>query len=377
MSTSLASEAPTAPKAVRLVRAADLGRWLDALSAGSRVWAPQSVGGRPRYRELTPGREGRLDLEAVRTVDSPKAALLPQTEPLLAYRRAKDPGTGRPSLDLTPVPPAEPVVLFGVRPCDAAAVELLDGVFLTGDFVDEHYKARREKSVIVTVACSAPDRACFCTSFGLSPGSTREADVVLYGRSGPGPKAEPDAYYCVAYSDRGEALLTSEASRSAGVVEPPADEGQKLEDTVAAFRNLPTPLAERVGRVDVVDKLDGLFESPYWEKVAARCLGCGTCTFVCPTCFCFGVADCAAGGRGVRFRYWDSCKFPHFLRMAGGHDPRPHKKHRTRQRFMHKLNYHYHRYGRYLCVGCGRCVESCPVGLHLPQVADEVRGLEG
>ncbi len=363
-----------APKATKVLPKGKLGLWLGGLATGSTVMAPVTVDGKPLFRELKAGQEASIDLEAVHTVNSPKSAILPQAEVLLGYRFEKNP-EGVASLKVEARGPGRPVVLFGVRPCDAAAVELLDKVFLTGEFIDEQYKARRDRVTIVTLACRAPARSCFCTSFDLNPGSARGADVVLYGKSGPGPKSEADGYYAVAYTDRGEALLAAPEAKVAGSADLAPSEGQKCESAVAAFLRVKAPLGEKLGKVDVAGKLDGLFESPYWEKVAGRCVACGTCTFVCPTCYCFGVSDCGAGGEGVRFRYWDSCKFPQFLLMAGGHNPRPAKKNRTRQRFLHKLNYYHHRYGEYLCVGCGRCVESCPVGLHLPLVAGDVRGL--
>jgi sulfhydrogenase subunit beta (sulfur reductase) len=361
------------PKATRLVSKVGLGRWLAALAAGNTVMAPVQVDGKPLFTALAKGQESSLDLESVHTVNSPKGGLLPQTEPLVSFSQERD-AQGAPTLAVGARGSGGPTVLFGVRPCDAAAMDIFDKVFLTGDFVDDQYKARRDKVTIVSVACPAPARSCFCSSFGLSPGAARGADVVLYGRSGPG-RAEAEAYFAVAYTDRGAALLGSEASKASGLAEIPAAESQKVESVVNSFRELKTALGTKLGQVDVAAKLDGLFESPYWEKAAGRCLSCGTCTFVCPTCYCFGVADTGTGGHGVRFRYWDSCKFPQFLTMAGGHNPRPAKKMRTRQRFLHKLNYGHHRYGEYLCVGCGRCVESCPVGLHLPQVAGDVRGL--
>lgn len=362
------------PKVTKTLAKAKLGAWLGGLAAEATVMAPVTVDGKPLFRALKAGQEAAIDLEAVHTVNSPKSAILPQTEALLDYRLEKD-AEGRTTLKVDERSAGRPVVAFGVRPCDAAAIDLLDKVFLTGDFVDDQYKARRDNVTVVAVACGAAAKSCFCTSFGLNPGSARGADVVLYGKGGPGPKGEADGYYAVAYTDRGEALLGAPAAKAAGACDLPAAEGQKLESVVAAFRGLKPALGEKLGTVDVAAKLDGLFDNAYWDKVSARCVSCGTCTFVCPTCFCFGVTDCGAGGAGARFRYWDSCKFPQFLQMPAGHNPRPVKKQRTRQRFMHKLNYYHHRYGEYLCVGCGRCVESCPVGLHLPLVAGEVRGL--
>lgn len=364
------------PIAMKLVRADRLGAWLGALRSGNRVLAPVADAGRSLFRELGADEASQLDLASVRTVNSPKDGVLPQTDRLLTYSAAQDPETGHKSMVVTPAEPPRPTVLFGVRPCDAAAIELLDRVFLTGDFVDDQYCARRRDTTVVAVACPRPDQACFCTSFDLSPGSAVGADIVLYGRSGPGREVEPDAYFAVAYTDRGLALLEEPAGAAAGLAPVEGADGQRLEEAVAAFQTLSTPLGDRLGKVDVTAKLDGLFESDYWAKAAARCLSCGICTFTCPTCYCFGVADCGNQACGTRYRYWDACKFPHFMRAAGGHDPRPEKKNRTRQRFMHKLNYYHHRYGDYLCVGCGRCVTSCPVGLHLPVVVADVRGLQ-
>ena len=362
------------PKATRLVKKAGLGAWLTALAADNNVMAPVTVDGKPLFRWIGAGEVGQLDLAAAHTVNSPKGGVMPQTEPMLAYSLTMD-GSGGQTLDIKPAAEDRPVVLFGVRPCDAAAIDLVDKVYLTGEFTDEQYKARRDRTTVVAIACAVPTKACFCTSFDLNPGAARGADVVLYGRSGPGSVAEGDAYYAIAYTERGEAFLGGAAAKAAGVSDLPAGEGDMLGKIVAAFRGLATPLGGKLGKVDVADKLESLFESAYWEKVSSRCLSCATCTFVCPTCYCFGVADTGAGGQGVRFRYWDFCKSPQFMLMAGGHDPRPSKKNRTRQRFLHKLNYHHNRCGEYLCVGCGRCVESCPVGLHLPLVVSDVRGL--
>jgi len=287
-------------KSVKLIGADKLGTWLGALLTDSKVWAPVKVDDQTLFREMSAGDEERLDLDAVRTVNSPKGALLPQTEPLMSYSAKKDAESGEITLAVEPAPEPEPVVLFGVRPCDAAAFELLDKVFLTGEFTDDHYKARREKSAIVAVACPAPDRACFCTSFGLTPGASRGADVVLYGSSGPGPDREGDSYYAVAFTERGEQLLAGGAARAAGMTAAAEDEHDRLDEIISAFTGQTVPLGERLGEVDVVDRLDGLFDSPYWGRVAARCLGCGACTFVCPTCYCFGVADCGGLGEGVR-----------------------------------------------------------------------------
>ena len=126
------------------------------------------------------------------------------------------------------------------------------------------------------------------------------------------------------------------------------------------------------GRVKQV--LDENFELPYWDKVFKKCLGCGICTYVCPTCHCFDIFDYVTGEfTGDRFRCWDSCMFPDFTLMAGGHNPRPSRKERVRNRFMHKLKYHLDRYNLDGCVGCGRCISKCPVNIDITQIIKDLK----
>jgi sulfhydrogenase subunit beta (sulfur reductase) len=125
----------------------------------------------------------------------------------------------------------------------------------------------------------------------------------------------------------------------------------------------------------LMEKLDGMFEDAYWDSLYKRCIACGTCTYICPTCHCFDIQEYATGSSGERIRCWDACMFSDFTQMAGGHNPRPSQKERVRQRFMHKLNYFPHQHGEYACVGCGRCVRKCPVQLDILEVINEVGGV--
>lgn len=295
-------------------------------------------------------------LDYVKTALSAKEVFLPQTEPMMYFSTAGG------SLELREAVPVEERVLFGARPCDLAALELLDKVFLAGDFVDSYYQVRREKTTTIGLACPNPGRTCFCTSFGLSPGSTRGADVMFY--------QDGDGYLVEALTPKGDKLLGSLEKHLS-----PADD-ERAEKVRQGYRSKPTPLGSRVDVEGVARALDGMFEHPYWARLSPRCLSCGICTYSCPTCYCFCVVDLAVGDRGVRSRCWDACMYPQFLLMAGGHNPRPTKKERVRQRFMHKLNYYVHREGEYLCTGCGRCVEKCPVGLHIAGVIMDVKGME-
>lgn len=122
----------------------------------------------------------------------------------------------------------------------------------------------------------------------------------------------------------------------------------------------------------VKEKLDKMFDAPLWDEVSTKCLNCGTCTYECPTCHCFDICQENRMKDGYRFRCWDSCMFSEYTAMAGGHNPRPTKVERVRNRFMHKLDYFEDRYGKELCVGCGRCVADCPVGLDITVLIDQI-----
>ena len=127
----------------------------------------------------------------------------------------------------------------------------------------------------------------------------------------------------------------------------------------------------------VKEKADASFDSPVWERIARICLGCGVCTYVCPTCHCFDITDETAGTGGVRLRTWDACQYPLYTMHASGHNPRPAKRARMRQRIMHKYSYTVDTAGTVSCTGCGRCVRQCPVNLDIRQMLAAVKNDPG
>ncbi len=332
----------------KTVRLGDIHGVLKQLAAGGKLVAPVEEAGTILFRRVDAAEKVRLDF--LNTEESPKDLFFPQSEVLFSYGPE---GIG-------PAAEAAEQVLFGIRPCDLAALPLMDRVFGEGPFRDPTYLQRRERTVLVAQACGKPGAECFCTSFGLSPGHAAGADVMLYPRDGH--------YLASALTDAGERLLqpfTGEA------VSP-----GEAEAVAAHFCGKETALGSVLSLDGIAESLDGMFEHPLWEEMAARCLSCGICTFTCPTCHCFQMTDENRGEGGERVRCWDSCMFPDFTRMAGGHNPRAAKSARVRQRFMHKLNHFVRRWGEYLCVGCGRCVTMCPVGLHIPQVVRDLKGVK-
>ena len=312
------------------------------VATGVRVVAPVARDGLLSFAPLAPGQDAALTGQ---TRWSPKEAVFPRTEPLLSFR------FGHAAVEMSAGhEPPEPTVLFGVRPCDAAGLAILDRVFL-GEPVDAPYQAWREATTIVGLACAEPaGDACFCTSVGGSPTGETGSDLLL---------TPVDGRWLV------EALTPQGAALAAGLGDALTPGELDKSATIAAA-------ADRVARRDVPldpDALESRFTDAAWVDEALRCLGCGTCAFICPTCHCFDLTDEANRHGGVRRRNWDACQFGLFTLHGSGHNPRPDQGARFRQRVLHKFSYFPRRYGTPMCVGCGRCIVSCPAGMDIAEVA--------
>ncbi len=288
------------------------------------------------------------NLEATNTAVSPKDVFFPREETFLQYKSSGS------QLELIPIENIEPVTAFGVHPCDLKAIEMLDKVYIDQEPSDALYKKRRENTTVVALSCTAPDPFCFCNAFGVDPADAPGADVMAHLKNG--------SLLLEAKTDKGKALL----EQAGDMLEDGSKETiKKKEITTADFGLNLEGLSEN---------LKGRFEDPAWDELYKSCLGCGVCTYVCPTCYCFDVEDFGHAGEGERFRCWDSCMYGHFTEMAGGHNPRLGRKERVRQRFMHKLQYYPETYGETACVGCGRCLRSCPVNLDIVQAIKALGG---
>ena len=259
--------------------------------------------------------------------------------------------------ELKEAPAAFPAaVLFGVRPCDAESFTLLDKVFLEGDYADNFYRARREATTVVALACAVVGDDCFCTALGAGPDSSKGADILAFDLG--------QELLFEAHSPQGEALLKAQAS---SFTEPAKSHLADKDKCVAALKTAAGKAASGAalpGR----EKLNRAFHSPAWEQAAETCLGCNVCAYFCPTCHCFALADEKRDDRGRRLRIEDSCLNRAFTAEASGHNPRPTPGARLRQRIMHKFSYAEDLYGETLCVGCGRCIEHCPVNIDVREV---------
>jgi len=274
------------------------------------------------------------------TTFPPKAFFLPQSERLFACRN------GRYQM---PEVADRPRLLLGVRPCDARAFWLLDHVFIAKGEEDIYWEKRREKSLVISFGCDAPCSTCFCTSVGGDPFDKQGSDVQITEMDGD--------YLFEAVSDKG-ARLIADMPDAPEAVEKKVRQLQKK-----SAANMPKQFESKGLR----DHLYDIFEDDFWREISQSCLGCGVCTFLCPTCYCFDIVDEVQ--RSERVRNWDTCMFRVYSQEASGHNPRPTKTERTRQRVMHKFAYWVDAVKEFGCTGCGRCVVNCPVNIDIREIA--------
>ena len=286
------------------------------------------------------------------TKNAPKNLFFPRSETLMQYTRTEK------GMEIAGVGKAVPeAVLFGVRPCDARSFALLDMLFDQEQYKDPYYIARRQLTTIIALACVHPPyAACFCTSVGGSPFSTEAVDVLLTDLG--------DTYLAEFLTDKGRNLLTYFGDTK-------ADEADaKHKETIAA--QAASAIKSQIPAKEIKPWLDANFEHPFWNTIHQKCLACGTCTYLCPTCHCFDITDEVKGADGKRIRNWDSCMYWLFTKETSGHNPRSSQKERWRQRLMHKFRYYVDNFGAISCVGCGRCVLYCPVNIDIRKIVEDI-----
>lgn len=329
----------------------NLNEWLKRIIASEqRVLAPVKDGRRVYFRSISS--PAAVDYDGLTTTESVKEASFPKTDKLFSYyKNGKDVSV----MDVAAEDEPE-TVIWRARPCDAAGFAPLDAIF-NWDYKDSVYNNRRNKLTIVAFSCTTADEFCFCTSVGGGPGNAAGADILITDLK--------DGFALVeVFSERGQRLV----ALCPGLFKEETLEFSEKKERVLA--DIPV----RFTKEEVYKHLEHSFDSAIWKRQSARCLGCGACAFVCPTCACFDIQEKNEGSKGARLRCWDSCGFSLFTMHTGGYNPRPTQQTRWRQRILHKFSYMPDRLQVYGCTGCGRCSRACPVEMdiaeHLTSIAD-------
>ena len=285
------------------------------------------------------------------TVIPPKTNFFPLMEEMFSFREEEDGyHTELPSSD------KHKQLIFGIRPCDAKALSILDMAFKEG-YEDPYYLSGRKDSLLVALGCTNPYDSCFCASLGGGPFDSTYVDIMLI--------------------DIGDELLIEEVTnagreliaRTAGLEKvTEVDEARAKEVKKSSYNKV----TRKINTEGIQKKLQACFEDKnFWEKVSAKCLSCGICTFLCPTCYCFDINDDSFKKQGARFRSWDSCAFPIYTRMPM-ENPRSEKWRRVRQRVCHKYEFFPTDFDVIACVGCGRCIRQCPVNWDITEILNNL-----
>ncbi len=329
------------------ISADKLNDLFDAISAKQTLYIPvDREAGSAEYKKYESGMEMSRRLNTVR---SAKDFFFPQTENLADFKMN---GKNIEVIDIREE--SEDFVIFGVRACDARSFTILDKVFLA-EPVDSYYKNRRDHGTVVTMACTRPAETCFCTTFGIDP-TAPEGDAAVF--------SDGENYFFKANNEKGQAFIDSISDM---LQDGDTEKLEKIqENTREIMKKL--PLANLSTDSFGGERLMEHFSSEKWAELSESCLGCGTCTFVCPTCQCYDIRDFDTGNGIKRFRCWDSCMYSDFTKMAHGNS-RNSQLERFRQRFMHKLVYFpANNNGEFGCVGCGRCLSKCPISMNIVKV---------
>lgn len=281
------------------------------------------------------------------TAVPPKAKFLPGMEKMFGFRKEEgsyvvEPTDGEPPKQL----------LFGIHPCDARAIGIIDMVFKDA-YDDKYYLSRRENTVLVGMACTSPYDSCFCTSLGFGPADATDVDIMLIDIG--------DALLIEEVTEKGRGILAG----AKGVIE--ATEKDEKE-AAAARESANAKVSRKIDTAEISRRLPLVFnDREFWEEVSAKCVSCGICTFLCPTCYCFDINDeMLQDGSGARYRNWDCCSFAIYTRMPA-ENPREEKWRRVRQKVYHKYLFYPELFNVIACTGCGRCIRQCPVNWDITQ----------
>jgi len=331
----------------------DWVRTLEGLAAGYRIFVPVKDGDFHSFKSLGEGKSPDFNYQNTRL--SPKSLVYPQSERM--FECSLDGNDAEASILKETAKDYSPQAIVGIRPCDAHGFQIVKLNFDNPEYKDPWWVEHFESTVLIGLGCNEPCSTCFCTSVGGGPFNEDVLDVMLYDIG--------EAFLAKGITKNGEEFLNKAEGGT-----PAGKTALKDAEALATSASKKTNAGVSTGKLK--DKVTNeLFDAPFWNDVAFACLNCGTCTFLCPTCWCFDIQDEVYAKKGDRIRNWDSCMFPLFTLHGSGHNPKDTKLQRVRQRFMHKLKYYVDKYDKGVqCSGCGRCVRYCPVNIDIRRVAE-------
>jgi len=331
---------------MKKVKKQDIGKLLSQWQKEFTVFVSSKESG---VAEMTPwdGKDtGFLDWYR-NTVIPPKANFLPNMEKIFGFRKEEG------GYNLEP-PAAEErkQLIFGIRPCDAKALTIIDMVF-QDTYEDTYYLNRRKNTLLVGMGCANPYDSCFCTSLGFGPAEATDVDLMLTDIGGELIIEE--------VTDKGKDLM----GKAEGLEDANKDDEARAGETKeAAYQKV----TRKIDTKAIQANLPNSFENEkFWEKIAAKCVSCGICTFLCPTCYCFDIND----EKDARYRNWDCCSFPLYTQMPM-ENPREEKWRRVRQKVHHKYTFYPMLFDVIACTGCGRCIRMCPVNWDITRTLTSV-----
>ncbi len=285
------------------------------------------------------------------TAVPPKAAFLPPMEEMFSFKKDMQ----KVNIELPPADDQKRLI-FAVRPCDAKAMAILDKTF-KDSYEDPYYLSKRKNTVLVGLGCINPYDSCFCTSVGSSPTNSADVDLMLIDIG--------DQFLVEGVTDQGKELV-----KMTGQLE----EATEADETRAkdARDTAQGKVTKQLDTKDIDQKLLASFEDQdLWKEIAAKCVSCGICTFLCPTCYCFDINDELIKDQGTRFRNWDTCSFPVYTKMPM-ENPRKEKWRRVRNKVCHKYEFYPTLFDIIACTGCGRCIRRCPVNWDITRALERI-----
>ena len=320
-----------------------------ALAERGSVYAcVDEEGKRPRMIPVDEAYEGGLKPASIRTVEPLKALFFSALENVGNYMGAAPPSGGE----------HRELFIVGVKSCDLRSLEILDHVFGGGDFEDPFYVEKRSRTTIISSDCTACVDGCFCELLDIRPYPTGNYDMNLSPVEG--------GYVVETGSEKGQSIVQDNGSLFSPATAAQAEEQKKNRESLSE------KLKEQSAELEIDADLSRItsegFEDEVWSEEAVKCVECGACNFICPTCHCFILSDHGGDEGYERIKRWDACQYAGFSRVAGGESPMSRRSQRLRNRYDKKFIFFPARMNTYACTGCGRCVLACPGNIDIREV---------